>query len=151
MKVKFPVNLFLIDKWKAYRGQLPEKSDKRHIIIIIYITRTIINYFYITSKVDKAKIIYKNDKKALIELDTKEWTKLKKKSCIQCGKRHLKCISLETLKAMYENDKIEYVDEIPDGIKTKIIQAVRDSKTYTDPEKQMYVSTTNQSCKISKI
>jgi hypothetical protein len=137
--MKVPAELIPLNKWIAYKGQLPERSDKSHTIIIIHKTETKINYFYVTSQIDKARIRYRDDKKGLVEIEKTEWMQLTKKSCVQCGKPHLNCIEAEKLKTMYDRNKITLIGKIPDVIKTKIIQAICDSVTYTNAEKQMYV------------
>jgi hypothetical protein len=44
----------------------------------------------------------------LVEIERSEWSEVLKeeKSCIQCGKGHLKCIDIKKIKDLYDNDKI---------------------------------------------
>jgi len=136
---KIPLN-----KWDAYKGPFPEISSMPHIIIIIFIdeTSTLLKYFYITSKVDKAKRIYKNDPLALVELSKSDWEKLHKNkpSCIQCGSntKHLHEIEIKRFKELYDNDKVKYFGKIPQNVKDKIIKSIWLSTTYSNKEKNKY-------------
>jgi hypothetical protein len=140
--VKISAELIPLHKWIAYKAPLPPKSAKMHTIVIIYRTGTEIKYFYITSQVAKAEIIYRDDKDALVKIQKNEWPEVlfKEVSCIQCGRGHLQCIDAQELKKLYDNNQMSYVGQIPDGIKQKIKNAVRASITYNIVEQSQLTS-----------
>jgi hypothetical protein len=111
--MKLPAKAIPLNRWCAYKAPLPENSPKSHTIIIVHRTEIDIKYFYVTSQVDKAKIRYRNDKDALVEIERSEWSEVLKeeKSCIQCGKGHLNCIDIKNFEDLYDNYKISYAGE----------------------------------------
>lgn len=121
-----------LEKWSAYFAPLPKGSDKSHRIIIIYKTDIDVKYFYITSKIDKAKKVLKNDPNAYVEILREEWNCLKKeKSCIQCDRGHLKDITIKELQDMYDGQLLKYLGKIPKEIQEKIINAINNSISYS--------------------
>ena len=135
-----PADLIPLNKWYAYKAPLPENSPKSHTIIIAHRTETDIKYFYVTSQVDKAKIRYRDDKDALVEIEKEEWAELKVKSCIQCGKGHLNRIDIDRFKELYERNEMTYAGAVPVSVISKIKQAINASITYTFIEQAILTS-----------
>jgi len=139
MKIIFPSNLLNIERWKAFKGKYPPSSNVEHKIIIVYKHDGDLKYFYVTSKVEKARKFAMRDKGSLVDkLDNRDWNVLDKESCIQCDKNHLHNTSEEDLRKAYEEGGIEVLGEIPEKIKKSIISAVCASITFSDIEKTMY-------------
>jgi hypothetical protein len=131
--MKLPAEAIPLNRWCAYKAPLPENSPKSRTIIIVHRTETDIKYFYVTSQVDKAKRRCRDDKDALVEIERSEWSEVlrKEKSCIQCGKRHLKCIDIKKFKNLYDKHKISAAIKIPELIIQKVKKAINASITYT--------------------
>jgi hypothetical protein len=133
-----PFKLINLDKWKVFKGNLPQGSPKQHNIILIHKTDKL-SYFYITSQVDKARKYAKYDTQSLVEIQKEEWNILTEEiSCVQCGKPNLIEIAIEDFKNEYENGNIQLIGDLPKEIQTKIITAICTSKTYNDTEKKIY-------------
>lgn len=135
--MQLPSSLIPLDKWKVYKGKLPPGSDTPHRIIIVTNIEEL-SYFYVTSKVEKAKRIWKNDISSIVELDTREWSCLTEPSCIKCTKKEMRTISISDFKKMYDDGNLELLGDLPDNIKTKIISAICNSLTYSPQEKKFY-------------
>jgi hypothetical protein len=140
--VKVNVNDIPLRKRIAYKALLPDTSPKSHRIIIVFVTEAEIRYFYVTSKMDTAKKILRNDIGAFVEIYRNEWaqTLTEDISCIQCDKGHLGCIDIEKFREMYENDEIELVGDVPEVIKQKIKTAVENSITYNFVEQSQLIN-----------
>jgi len=138
--MQFPPDKIPIEKWYVFKGKLPPKQDYEHYCIIIYKQDLIIRYFYITSKVEKARaiLLMKDDIGALAELDPSDWDILTKDSCIQCDYDHLEECSIDNIKQGYENGTFKYIGKAHERVKTKIIHAVCASVSFTEAEKRMY-------------
>lgn len=122
----------------AYLAPLPKKSPKDHRIIIIYKTDDVVKYFWITSKIDKAKMILRNDPNAYVEISQNEWNVLTKaKSCVQCDIMHLEEISVYELQKMYTENTITYLGKIPESIQDKIKKAINNSISYNFIEQEI--------------
>jgi hypothetical protein len=138
MKIKVPAKLIPLHKWVAYKNApLPQNPPPLHTIIIVLSGIVKIKYFYVTSQVEKAKIRYRNDKSALVEIQKSEWQEALTKdvSCVQCGKGYLNCIDIDEFKKLYQENEMNCIGEMPENIKQKIKDAVDASITYTDKEK----------------
>jgi hypothetical protein len=138
MKLKLPSEIVPFNKWIAFIGKLPLNQPIEHRIIIVHKTETEINYFYVTSKIENSIRIYKCDKLALVKVSPSEWSALTCDSCIQCGRKHMYRINVDDIKNMYERNELEFLGEIPDKLKKQIIDAILNSKTYTEMEKNKF-------------
>jgi hypothetical protein len=138
MPIIFPDNLFKVGKWKAFKGKYPPGSNIDHRIIIIHIHNGILRCFYVTSQVQKARILARNDLKSLVCINGDDWNELTKESCIQCGKDNLFELSETEFRKDYAEGKVDVLGEIPEKIIKSIVFAICSSKTFTDKEKQMY-------------
>jgi len=128
MKIIFPSDLLDIERWKAFKGKYPPCSSIEHRIIIVYKHDGDLKYFYVTSKVEKARKFAMRDKGSLLD----------KESCIQCDKNHLHSTNEDDLRKAYEEGGIEVLGEIPEGIRKSIVSAICASRTFSDIEKTMY-------------
>lgn len=143
-RLQIPFDNIPLNQWIAYQAPLPNnipnEAPRRHIIIIAYRTGDIINYFHVTSKVDKARKRYEKDKDALVEVKREDWGNVLTQdlSCIQCGKGHLSCITEKTFRSLYENGEIEIIETIPDVLKERIKTAINASVTYNIIEQAQY-------------
>jgi hypothetical protein len=140
--VKVPAKIIPCHKWVAYKNApLPQAQDfpRSHTVVIVYRTPSKIKYFYVTSQVERAKMRYRYDKSALVEMQKSEWTEVLTKdvSYIQCGKKHLNCIDVLAFKKLYDetNGEMNFIGEIPENIKQKIKAAIKASVTYSTIEK----------------
>jgi hypothetical protein len=140
MKVKVPFDSIPFSKWTIYKMPLPPNPPTQHFIIIIANIENSIHYLYVTSKIDKAKKVSKNDLLSLVEVTKTDWGKLDRDSCIQCNKSHIYEIQKEELRNIYDKEKIEYIEKLPENVKDKIIQAISKSKTLNGKEKETYKS-----------
>ncbi|MDR3001621.1 MAG: hypothetical protein LBU89_10180 [Fibromonadaceae bacterium] len=138
MRITFPDNLFNIEKWKAFRGKYPPGSDIDHRIIIVFKHDNILKYFYVTSQVDNARKMARNDLQSLVCIKGDDWDELTKPSCIQCNKGNLFELSETEFRKNYAEGKVKVLGEIPESIRKSIVSAICSSKTFTDKEKAMY-------------
>jgi len=139
MKIPLPPELLSIEKWKAFRGKYPPSSNIEHIIIIVYKQDDYLKYFYVTSKVDKARKIAKNDRGSLVDnIDGRDWDVLDRESCIQCDWNHLYGTTENDLRKSYGKGEIDVLGKIPENIRISIVSAICSSKTFSDIEKKMY-------------
>ena len=139
MHIPFPPNLLSIEKWRAFKGKYPPGSDVEHRIIIVYKHDGIVKYFYVTSKVEKARMRAKYDIGSLVDkINSNHWDALTEESCIQCNKNHLYDTCEDDLRQAYKNGEIEVLGAVPEAIKKAIISAVCASKSFTDVEKKIY-------------
>lgn len=136
--IDIPFQILNVSKWQAFRALLPNGSTLEHRIIIITNVPTI-QYFYITSQVDKAKLRASKDISSLVELSPQDWKEcLSKDCCIQCSRANMKSINVDDLMALHKKHPIRPLGEVPDNIKTKIKAAICQSKTYSSTEKKFY-------------
>ncbi|MDR0977588.1 MAG: hypothetical protein LBL71_00900 [Endomicrobium sp.] len=136
----FSSDLIPLDKCVAYYGPFHDKSQKLHTIIIVYNTGEKIEYFYITSQIEKARERCKYDEKALVFVNPSEWEILEKDSCIQCGRRYLKHISVSKFRELYEKNEVHFCSDVPEQLIKKIKKAVCYSKTYPPADKAKYIN-----------
>lgn len=139
MQLPLPSKMLPIEKWKAFKGKYPPNSNNEHRIIIIYKHDCNIKYFYVTSQVEKARLMARNDIGSLVDgIDSGDWDVLTKESCIQCNESHLCEISDEELRKAWDQERLKPLGTIPNKIKQKIISAICASKTFTDTQKKIY-------------
>ncbi len=135
--MQLPSSLIPLDRWKVYKGKLPPGSDTPHRIIIVTNVETL-SYLYVTSKVEKAKRIWRHDLGSIVEMCPEEWDCLTEPSCIKCTKKEMRKITVNDFKRMYDNGDMELLGNLPENIKTKIISAICNSLTYSPQEKKFY-------------
>lgn len=136
--INIPFALVPLERWKAYRALLPLGSTKEHRIIIMSNVDDL-EFFYITTKVKKAKIRTKNDAASLVELSKSDWPEcLTDDCCIQCGAAGLEHVEREKVKELYESGKFSLLGDVPENIKTKIKAAICASVSYSPSEKKFY-------------
>lgn len=135
--MKLPVELLNIEKWKVFKGTVPD-VDGVHRIIIVHKCNEKIYFFTVTSQVEKAKLRSKNDPSSLVEILPEEWEEvITKPSCVECARRNLKEITDATLKTIYQQSDFKVLGSLPDNIKQKIIAAICYSVSFTDAEKSI--------------
>jgi len=137
-RITFPPDLIKFGKWKAFIGRYPPGSETDHRVIIAYEHDGILKCFYVTSKVNKAKMMTRDDPQSLVCLKQDDWDELTKPCCIQCNKDSMFEISESELMEDYANEKVKTLGEIPDSIKKSIVSAICMSKTFSEKEKAMY-------------
>jgi len=138
MPIIFPDNLFSVGKWKAFKGKYPPGSDIDHRIIIVFKHNSILRYFYVTSQIEKSRILAKNDLKSLVCINGNDWNELTKESCVQCSRDNLFELSEAEFRKDYAEGKVKVLGEIPEKVIKSIIFAICSSKTFTDKEKEIY-------------
>lgn len=136
--MKLPSEILQISPWRAYQGRLDDFTGGHRIIIIYPHDKDNYCYLMVTSKVEKAKLRSKNDIASLVELETKDWDELTCHSCIECSKRNMKIVNVQSLKNLYEKESLKPLSVVPDIVKTKIIAGICSSTTYTEKEKALY-------------
>ena len=140
-QISFPPDMLPIEKWKAFIGKYPPNSDTEHRIIIVYKHGNAIQYFYITSQIEKARKLLKHDIGALVDgINGDDWEALTTNCCIRCNKASLYNTSAEDLRKAYSENNLKVLGNIPEKIKRKIISAVCASKSFTDTEKAIYTT-----------
>lgn len=136
--INLPFEMIPLERWKVYRALLPKGSEVEHRIIIMSDVEDL-EFFYITTKIDKARIRTRKDKASLVELSPDEWPEcLTVDCCIQCGAAGLESIKKEEVRKLYENGRFLLIGEVPENIKTKIISAICASVSYSPAEKKFY-------------
>ncbi|MBQ8630544.1 MAG: hypothetical protein IJ479_02370 [Alphaproteobacteria bacterium] len=135
--MQLPSSLIPLDRWKVYKGKLPPGSDKKHRIIIMTNADNL-NYLYVTTKVEKAKRIWRDDLASIVEVEPEDWDCITEPSCVKCTKKEMCSITESEFKDMYTQGELELLGDLPDNIKTKIISAICSSLTYSPQEKKFY-------------
>jgi len=139
MLIIFPSNLLSIERWSAFKGKYPPGSDVDHRIIIVYKYGGTIKYFYVTSKVEKARMRAKYDMGSFVDkISSCDWEALTEESCVQCDKSHMYETCEDDLRRAYESGNLEILGKVPQDIRKRIISAVCASKSFTDAEKSIY-------------
>jgi len=140
MQIPLPYDIIPIEKWYAFKTKLPPNQDNRHRVVIIHKDLAVLNYFCVTSQVEKAIIRAKHDTGSIAELKPSDWDVLTKPSCIECNKGHLYKINETDFKQMYKRGEVDYLGKVPETVKNAIIQAVCASETFTEDEKALYTT-----------
>ena len=125
---------FSVPKWSAYKGDF----CGHHRIIVVYETVEFVQYFIVTSQVDKARIRSRFDPNSLVLINQAEWSQLSRPSCVECSKRNLKQESKEVMKKRREAWGLTPIGDVPEAVRRRIADAIAASVTYTEQEKRLY-------------
>lgn len=125
---------FSVPKWSAYKGDF----CGHHRIIVVYETVEFVQYFIVTSQVDKARIRSRFDPNSLALINQAEWSQLSRPSCVECSKRNLKQESKEAMKKRREAWGLTPIGDVPEAVRRRIADAIAASVTYTEQEKRLY-------------
>lgn len=129
-----------IKRWHAFKAKLPPGSKEAHRIIAVYKQHDIVHYFYVTSKIETACKLARDDINSIVKLNAADWNALTKASCIQCNKGHMFKILEDEFKRLYENEEVECLGEVPENVKKAMIDAITMSKSYTKTERALYTT-----------
>ena len=136
--MKLPSSLLPISPWRAFKGQQSDFTGGHRIIIVFPYNSNNYCYLTVTSKIEKAKIRWRNDISSLVEFKVQDWNALTCDSCVECGKRNLKIVNKLQIQDLYSAEKLQVLGEVPNIVKRKIIAGICSSITYTDTEKATY-------------
>ncbi|MBP3688280.1 MAG: hypothetical protein J6J35_07990 [Alphaproteobacteria bacterium] len=134
--MRLPFNIVPTKKWVAFRAPLPKGE---HRIIIIKKLPEEVQYLYVTSQVNNVKRVMRYDLGSIANLFKCDWDSLTEdESCVQCDKKHLGTILVNDFEKLYNDNKVDYIGEVPDIVKIKINAAICSSKSFTETEKKFY-------------
>ncbi len=133
----------------CFFGQFPPGSLNDHLCVIvnnpdIADDGSIVYYVHFTSQVTKRKIVYRNDRLALVEFAAHEmsshFTVANSKDCVVgCGFSDINQTTIGTLKKLYASRLVEIKSDGCSRI-SELVQAVRSSASMNTYQKEMFLA-----------
>ncbi|MCP4137340.1 MAG: hypothetical protein GY754_40610 [bacterium] len=128
----------------TFSGIFPGNSKIPHICIVInsnVIDGQTVYYVFMTSKVEKARILFKKDIDALVELEEDEYRDYfpedrLKETCIQCDVAHLEEITQSELLEKLSNGDAVKANNVKNSVIEKITFAIENSITYDEDDRK---------------
>jgi hypothetical protein len=140
MQIQFPPNIVSVKRWQAFKAILPPGSKVAHRVIVIYKRESMIDYFYVTSQIEKACKAAKYDIGSIAKIRVSDWDVLTKESCIQCNNENLYEFNEDDFRNACASGEFERLGDVPEKVKSAIIHAICASESFTEADKVAYTT-----------